>query len=270
MLTAVEVALAAGVGASYLLRLRTLRGTGAMPARWRMLCFAAGIGVEVAAVIALEGLARRLIYVTTVERVAIGDLAPLLLVLGVSASVLEPLARVLEPLASVRRAHRLRAFTPPSLALALWIANTAVWHLPGPCEAALGSAALMLAQHLLFAIAGVCVWLVLIGPAADVHWRRRPGRWVAYALSWRALPVALGVGGIVSPIPFYEHYVATDLAFTLSTLSDQAIAGCVLIGESALVAIGLLLHMYVKLGGGDGQAPPSSRQPGEADVLAAS
>lgn len=240
-------------------RRRGQRGSPEARVRWRSLCFAAGIAVELAAALALEGLAGRLIYVTTVERVLIGDLGPLLLALGLTGAVPAPLARL-------RAARQVQALTLPSVALTLWIGNMALWYLPPPYEAAREHAVLMLVEQVLFALTGLAVWLALIGPAATERWRGHPGRWVLYALFWRALPVALGVGGIVSPIPFYPHYVATDVAFTLSTLSDQGIAGCVLIGESALVAIGLLAAMYVRLGR-EGEGGRSLR--GGADALVA-
>lgn len=260
MLIAVQGAIAAAVGLAYLARCHVLRGAEERPAGWRIACFVAGVAVAIAAVAALEARGREEVYVETVLQVLVGDLAPLLLTLGLTGAVLAPLARA--PLVG-----RLGVLVRPSIALTLWTANIAVWHLPGPWEAALHHRSLMLLQHLLLAGTGLAVWVALLGPGAAARWAGRPGRWLGYALFWRALAVGLGVGGIVSPAVFYSSYVHTDVVFTMSPLSDQGIAGSILIGESALVAIGLLLLLYARLGGEPSAtgASPDRRcpQPGE-------
>jgi putative membrane protein len=254
MLIAVQSAIAAIVALAYLMRCRALRASSQRPARWRSTCFYAGIAISVAAIVALEGRGREEVYVATVLLVLVGDLAALLITLGLTGAVLRPLR-------SAPLIGRLRVLALPSVALPLWIINMAVWHLPGPWEAALHHRSLMLLQHLLFAAAGIAVWAALIGPGAGERWRQRPGSWLAYALFWRILFVALGTGGIVSPIVFYSHYVQTDVSFTMSPLSDQGIAGSILIGESAIIAIGLLLLLYVRIGGESSSSGASADPP---------
>ncbi|MHB1469222.1 MAG: cytochrome c oxidase assembly protein [Solirubrobacteraceae bacterium] len=241
MLIAVQAAVVAALGALYLARVHKLRGSPDRPAGWRILCLCAGMALEIAATVALEGHNRELLYLATLEQIAIADLGALL----VALSLTEP---VLRPLRSIPVLRELRRFALPSVAMALWLANTAAWHVPVVYEAALGDRSLMLLEHLLLATCGLAVWLALLGPGAAERWRERPGRWIGYAMLWRAVPVALGASGVISPDAFYVHYVSTDVRYTISPLFDQGLAGCILIGESALVAIGLLIALYVRIG----------------------
>lgn len=255
MLIAVQAAVAAAIGLLYLARAFALRGGGESPCRWRIACFCGGIAVLIAATAALEGPGREQIYPATLEQLLIGDVAALLIALGLTESVLSPLR-------SIWGVRALRHAALPSVALCLWIANTALWHVPAAFEATLHHRSLMLVEHVLLAACGIVVWLALLGPGATERWRARHGRWIAYAIFWRALAVGLGTSGIVSPDVFYLHYISTDVAFTTSPLSDQGIAGCIMIGESAIAAIGLLLYMYFQAGSeGDAELPPSSATP---------
>lgn len=252
MLIAIQVAIAVVVGLLYLARIYALRAAASRPSRWRIACFCLGIVAIVATVATLEGPAREQAYPAALEQILIGDVSALLLALGLT----EPL---LAPLRSIWGIRSLRYATLPAVALVLWIANTAVWHVPGPYEAALDHRSLMLLEHLLLAACGLAVWVALLGPGAAARWRGKDGRWIAYAMFWRALAIGLGASGIVSPDVFYLHYISTNVTFTMSPLSDQGIAGCILIGEGALGAIGLLLYMYFRLGAGaDPAQPPAS------------
>lgn len=258
MLIAAQAAVAAIVAAAYLARVHAMRRSPEAPPRWRVLCFCAGIATAIAAVATLEGPGRELVYLATLQQLLIGDLATLLIALGLTAPLLRPLGGV--PLLS-----RLRVLALPAVALVLWTVDTAVWRLPAPYEAALDHRSLMLVQHLLSAAVGIAVWVALIGPGAVERWAERHGLWLGCALFWRALLVALGIVGIVSPIVFYSHYIHTDVSHTISPLSDQGIAGSILIGESAIAAIGLLLLIYFRLGEGSsaGKRPPG---PSAADA----
>lgn len=271
LLIAVQCAIAALVALAYLGRARHLRRSGveaasrlpggsgaeAIPA-WRLLCFLAGIATIIAAVAALEGPSRKLLYLAMLQRVLIGDIATLLIVLGLTAAVLRPLTRL--PLVG-----RLRLLTRPSLALPLWIVNVAAWHVPAVYEFALVHRSLTVLAHVLLAALGIAVWASLLGPGG--HRFKRRGRMLAYLLSWRLTGVIAGNFAIWWPEVIYSHYVQADTAYSLSPLADQGIAGAIVFGVSALIAIGLLVWIYLR--DGRGAAPQPSIGVREEPVLAA-
>src|SRR5581483_5935590 len=88
-MSAVVVAVVYGV--PYWLRTRTLARAGRAVPAWRRLCFAAGVLVLVAAVAPPIGtVADRRLWVHMSEHLMIGDIASLLVVLGLTGSVIAP------------------------------------------------------------------------------------------------------------------------------------------------------------------------------------
>src|SRR5919199_666627 len=91
------------------------------------------------------------------EHLVIGDIAPLLIVLGLTGAVVAPLLRF-------RALERLRALGHPVAAFALWAANLAFWHLRFAYEGALHHDAVHGLQHACFLLAGINLWMPLLGP----------------------------------------------------------------------------------------------------------
>src|SRR3954454_1692332 len=105
-----------GYGALYAARARALARRGRPVPVWRLACFALALLVLLAATSAPVGdLADRRFSAHMAEHLLIGDLAPLLVVLGCSGPVLAPLL-------SLRAVARLRWLTHPLVAVALWAA----------------------------------------------------------------------------------------------------------------------------------------------------
>ncbi|HEY1688373.1 MAG TPA: cytochrome c oxidase assembly protein [Solirubrobacteraceae bacterium] len=260
LLILVQAALAALVALAYLAGLSRLRRSSterleALPG-WRVLCFAAGLATALAAVAALEGPGRKLLYLASLQQVLIGDVAALLLVLGLTRPLLRPFARV--PLLG-----RLSLLASPPLALPLWLGNAVAWHVPAIYEFAFEHRSLMILQHLLFACLGIAVWASLLGPR---RYSLGQSRRLAYLFCWRLIPVIAGNFAIWWPYVIYPHYVHTDTAYALSPLADQGIAGAIVFGESALMILGLLVWLYLLRG--RGQAPQSLPSAREEPALA--
>ena len=117
------VILAVYAGA-YLARARTLKGYGRPVARWRMASFLAGLVVLGGAISApVAALAAEQLSAHMAEHLLIGDVASLLLVLGLTGPMLAPVLRM-------PGMGRLRALSHPVPALGLWAANLWLWHLP--------------------------------------------------------------------------------------------------------------------------------------------
>src|SRR5919199_3749478 len=131
MSTAATALVLAAYAAAYLLRARTLARRGRPVPRRRVVCFLAGLAVLGLAVSPpVLVLAGDRFAAHMAEHLLIGDLASLLLVLGLTGPLLAPLLRV-------RAIDRLRVLTHPAVAFALWAGNLWLWHLPAAYEGAL-------------------------------------------------------------------------------------------------------------------------------------
>src|SRR5207237_2729207 len=99
----------------------------------------------------------RVFSVHMLQHLLLGDVAALLLVLGLDGRLLRPLLRV-------GLVHRLRVLAHPLVALPLWAVNFVVWHLPVLFDAALRNDAIHALQHTLFVTFGMLLWAALIAP----------------------------------------------------------------------------------------------------------
>src|SRR5215218_9391572 len=147
------VAVLAAYAAAYAWRARTLARRGRPVPAWRTACFLAGLVVIGAAV---SGPVRRLagerLAAHMAEHLLIGDLASLLIVLGLTGPLLAPLLRV-------RAIDRLRALSHPVVAFALWAVDLYAWHLGFAYQAALRHDGIHALEHACFFALGANLWL---------------------------------------------------------------------------------------------------------------
>src|SRR5688500_2691148 len=97
------------------------------------------------------------------QHLVIGDLAALLVVLGLTGPVLQPLL-------AIRGLGWLRLLGNPLVALPLWLLNLYLWHLGALYQGVLDSPLLHLAQHAGFFGFGVAMWMPLLGPLPAPAW----------------------------------------------------------------------------------------------------
>ena len=91
---------------------------------WRRACFAAGLLVLAGALSPpADTLADQLLLAHMAEHLLIGDVAALLIVLGMTGPLLAPLLRV-------RGIQWLRVLGHPVVAVVVWAVNFYVWHIP--------------------------------------------------------------------------------------------------------------------------------------------
>ena len=141
----------------YARRAHTLAGTGRSVPRWRQVCFYAGILIAAVAILALGHAASVSLYWRIVQLLLVGDLATLLIVLGLNAALLAPLLRT-------RIMQRLRVLSNPPLAFALWTANLYLWLVSPLYPAALEHEGIRALQDLCFVVFGINMWICLLGP----------------------------------------------------------------------------------------------------------
>jgi len=217
------------VGALYARRSWTLRRRGRPVPAWKLACFAAGLLLLLVAVVTpIDSIGEeRLFSVHMVQHLLIGDLAPLLLVLGLSRPLLRPL---LVP----RAVQRLRFLTHPLVALPLWAANLWAWHLPRLYDAALDHAAVHALQHACFLTFGMLLWTTLLGLLPGPRWYGRGAQLASLGFVWVTGAVLANVF-LWSDRAFYSRYVDAPRTWGLSAVADQRAGGGVMLVEMMLV-----------------------------------
>src|SRR5664279_4609395 len=113
--------------------------------------------VIAAALTALGSASEELLYVHMIEHLMLGDLASLLIVLGLTGPLLAPVLKI-------RFFDRLRVLTHPLIAFPLWAIDLYVWHLPFLYQAALRHSGVHALQHVMFLTLGINMWMCVLGP----------------------------------------------------------------------------------------------------------
>src|SRR5581483_11862599 len=165
------------------------------------------------------------------QHLLLGDLGPLLLVLGTRGPIgvfLLP-APVLQAVARGPLRRLLSTLLRPRVSLAIWLASIGAWHVPAAYDAALAHPALHAAEHACFALAGLLAWTQIVDPLR----RRRlsVGQRALFAFS---LLVASGLlsEALVALHPIYPHYAAlADRPFGWSAGQDQSRAALLMMAE---------------------------------------
>jgi cytochrome c oxidase assembly factor CtaG len=235
------IAATALAAALYALRLRKLARRGRPMPAWRQACFYLGLAALLAALVSpLDRLAEtRVFYAHMIQHLTIGELAPLLILLGLSGAVLRPLL-ALPP------ARRLRFLILPLVALPLWAVNLYAWHLPVLYEAALADAPVHWLEHGTFFAAGMLMWGALLEPLPGPAWFGS-GAKAAYVLAVRALGCAI-LGNILiwSGTPFYPAYAEGERIWGISPLHDQQLGGAIMFIWGALITIVAFSWLFLR------------------------
>ena len=125
---------------------------------WRQACFASGLlTIVVALVSPVAHIAEELVIAHMVEHLLLGDIATLLLVLGLTGPLLQPLL-------AIKVFDRLRVLAHPLVAFPLWMLNFYAWHVPALYDAAYGTAPIHFLEHSTFIFFGCLVWMPVFGP----------------------------------------------------------------------------------------------------------
>lgn len=228
-----SLALVAVYAVPYLRRARTLRRRGQRVPGWRFACFGAGLVLLAAAVSPPVGtVAQERLSAHMVEHLALGDLAPLLLVLGLTRSLIAPVLQL-------PGMWRVRGLAHPVLALVLWAGNLYLWHLRVAYEAAVDHELVHVLQHVCFFAVGANLWFALLGPLPKPEWFGNGPR-LAYVLAAWVAGMMLANGFIWATTPFYPHYAQTAAAAGRSAAGDQGAAGAAMLVEQSIVTLALL------------------------------
>jgi cytochrome c oxidase assembly factor CtaG len=237
------IALAGGV---YGWRLRGLRGAARPHARrdtLRALSFAAGLLVLFLALASpIDRLGEeRLFTMHMVQHLLLADLAPILLLLGLSRAMLRPAVRRLR---SVEEA--LGPLTHPAVALAAYVGLMWLWHVPALYDLAVEHAWAHVLEHASFLTAGIAFWWFLIEPVPPRQ--RLRGPWpLAYLSAAKLLMGALGVVLAFAPDVGYDAYADAPRTWGLSPLEDLNVGGVVMMVEQSLVLVVAFAIFFMRM-----------------------
>jgi len=236
------VALAALYWVPYHRRARRLAREGRALPRWRQWCYGGGLVVLVVALSTPLGvLAEKLLVAHMVEHLLIGDIAALLIVLGLTGPMLAPLLRI-------GLFSRLRVLTHPLVALPVWAIDLYAWHIPVLYQAALRNEGVHALEHACFLAAGIAMWMALLGPLPSPAWFGNLAR-LGYIVAVRLIEGVLGNILLWSHTIFYPYYIVHEAAYGISPLGDQIDAGAVMMVEGSIVTILLFAWLFMRAAG---------------------
>jgi putative membrane protein len=202
------------------------------PGRRRAVAFGAGLVLVAAALNSpLETIAAHyLLLVHLLQNALIADVAPLLVILGLTPGMREAIIR--------RSGRPLATLTRPQVSLPLWLAAWYGTHAAGFYDWALRSGWALNVEHAILIAAGLLFWWPLLSGRLST----------AGALAYLAIAFVgssfLGLALIFSTRPFYSFYEHAPRLWGLSPSRDQNLGGILMNAEQTvvfLVAIGYYL-----------------------------
>ena len=153
---------------------------------------------------------------------------------GFRAAVIRPLAR----------AHAIRVAVSllrhPLVAGALYVGGLYAWHVPALYDGALRHPVVHDLEHACWTGTGLLVWTLLVDPAG--HRRLTIGGRLALAVALFAAGQVLTDVLVFSFTPLYPAYAG---AHGLSAVTDQQVAGVVMMGEQ-LLTLGTLAFVLLR------------------------
>jgi putative membrane protein len=229
------------IAVAYGVRAHTLSKRGQSVPGWRIALFTVGIVLLLAAVVSpiAEIGEEELFSFHMAQHLLLGDLAPLCLLAGLTGSLLRPVL-------ALPGVDRLRALANPLLALPIWAGNLALWHLPGPYEAAVENGAVHALEHVAFFTAGIVLWLPVLETLPAPEWFGT-GAKLGYIVGVRLVATVIGNVFIWGGAPFYDVYETGDEYLGLSPEGDQSLAGSLMMLEGSIVTIVAIAWLFLRM-----------------------
>ena len=225
--------------AAYFMRARTLAERSAPVPAWRQWCWYGSLALIAFTLASPIGhISDELFAVHMVEHLLIADIAALLLVLGLTGPLLQPLL-------SIPVLDRLRALANPAIAFPLWAVDLYLWHLPALYQDAYGGAALHSLEHTMFIFFGCLMWMPLVGPLPKPSWFTNAWK-LGYVVAVRFTGVVLGNVMMWSGKVLYPVYAKGETDWDISPLADQSTAGVIMMIEGTLVTLGVFAWLFFR------------------------
>jgi putative membrane protein len=234
----------AAIASLYVKAWRLARRPGAPhpPGPGRMALFMGGLAVVLVALVSpVDSLGDQLMMMHMVQHILLLDIAPILLILGLTKGLLRPVTRRIH--AIERRAG---VFAHPAFAVIAYAGLMWLWHIPAMYDAALNHSGIHVLEHLCFAAAGSLYWWHLLSP---IRSRLRLGGMgpIGYMVSTKLLVGLLGVGLAFAPSSIYAFYEHHPHYWGLTSGEDQNLAGLVMALEQSIVMGIALVYLFVRM-----------------------
>jgi cytochrome c oxidase assembly factor CtaG len=201
------------------------------PSRWRLASFAAGIFlIAVALNSPLENLAAHYLLLThLLQNALIADVAPLLVLLGLTPGMRDALNR--------RGARHLRA----RWILPVWLLAWYLTHLAPFYNWALRTGWGLNIEHAILIAVGLLFWWPIVSG------RLAPPAGLAYLAIAFVGSSFLGLAYIFSSHPYYSYYAHVPRLWGLSATRDQSLGGILMNGEQTLVFLLAIGYFVMRL-----------------------
>ena len=242
-----EPSVLVGVGALavlYLLAWRRGRATRSphQPGYGRLAMFAAGLLVILAALVSpIDVLGDQLLVMHMVQHILLLDIAPILLILGLTKVLLRPVTRRLQAVE-----QRVGYLAHPAFAVVAYVGFMWAWHVPAMYDAALHSTTVHALEHMCFFTAGALYWWHLLSPIRNRYRLAGLGP-VAYMVVTKLLVGLLGILLAFAPTVIYPFYAGHPHYWGLSPHTDQSMAGLVMALEQSVVMGIALVVVFVRM-----------------------
>lgn len=239
----------AGLGLLYARAVRVLRRRGYEVPVHQQVAWWTGIALQAVALLGpLDRYAPDLFVAHMSQHILLADLAVPFLLIGVRTPVLVfiPPRPVLVALAHRRTLRRaFRFLRGPLVAIPVYLVVLYFWHFSFAFEGALRHPIVHVLQHVSFIFAGVLVWW----PALEPQRRRLRGElWkIPYIFAARMVSMFLGVAFVFTRHPVYAgFYGDRPRQYGLSPLTDQQIAGGIMMSVDILIMVGALCFFFYR------------------------
>jgi putative membrane protein len=212
------------------------------PGIGRLALFSGGLlALLVALVSPVDVLGQQLMVMHMLQHILLLDIAPILMILGLTKVLLRPATRRLQ--AIERRAGYL---THPAFAVIAYAGFMWLWHIPAMYDAALRNANLHALEHVCFAAAGTLYWWHLLSP---IRSRMRLGGLgpISYMVSTKLLVGMLGIALAFAPNAIYPFYAHHPHYWGLTPREDQNMAGLLMALEQSIVMGIALVVLFVQM-----------------------
>jgi putative membrane protein len=212
------------------------------PSVGRLLVFLTGILVLVTALCSpIDRLGEQILAMHMVQHVLLLDVAPILLILGLTKVLLRP---------ATRRIHRVEQrvgwFALPIFAVILYTGAMWVWHIPSLYDAAAQHTGIHVLEHLSFTLAGFLYWWHLLSPVST-RLRREGTTPIVYMLSTKLTVGLLGILLTFAPNAIFSYYTNQPHYWGLDPDSDQALAGVIMAIEQSIVMGIALVVLFTRM-----------------------
>lgn len=186
----------------------------------------------------MDSLADTYVFGHMIQHTILLDEAALLLAIGLTGPVLVPI--LTKPGVS-----RLQVLMHPVVAVVLWLVVMYGWHTPALYQVAAEHELVHLCEHASFITAGVVMWLALLGPFPKPEWFGNGAKAIYVAVIHFS---TMGLANILmwSGTVLYTFYRASDLAHGIEPITDQSIAGVVLMIQSGIVMLGVFFWLVLR------------------------